>query len=169
LEPDELESIERAGRVLFDETPLKRKETQTYSKMMKNHFGKIAEFHERGYSFAQICAACEQTGLLPKSSDPHCFRQAFRRERTRLERCGELVELVRSLSTGIEGKAGQREAEKPLDAQGGVTKTKPEPQESNPGGDAAAKERERIRKMTGVTVNTGLATIVKHSDGSFDY
>jgi hypothetical protein len=35
--------------------------------------------------------------------------------------------------------------------------------------DEEAARKARVRKLTSTTVNTGLGTITKHSDGSFDF
>jgi hypothetical protein len=166
LEPEEeAKDMEDVEAVLREETPLMRKETETYSKMMREHFAKVGKLHERGFSFVQICAACEKSGLLPKNANPHCFRQAFRREHAKLKRREELIELFRGNDTDAEENSGQDKTGKPANVTKGATK--PEPAISDPDGEAAAKER--VRKITGTVVDTGLGKIINHTDGSFEY
>jgi hypothetical protein len=135
--------------------------------MMREHFAKVGKFHEGGFSFVQICAACEKAGLLPKGANPHCFRQTFRREHTRLEKSEELAKQFRETDSGIEEKSGLGKADQLSNAGRSVIKTASEPAVPLPDDEAAIKER--IREITRTVVDTGLGKIVKHSDGSFEY
>jgi hypothetical protein len=154
MEPEDYgAAMDTAENILGEEVPRTRKEARAYSKVLRSVFPRVERLRSKGFSFVQICAACEKSGILPKNANPHCFRQAFRRERTRLLAEGELAKLIADGSV-TEGKtaAPPPKAEIPTRAAGGD----------------AAKE-EWIRKQTSATVDTGLGEIIKNSDGSFDY
>lgn len=154
--------IERLENMLNGETPLVRKEVHAYSTVMKKVFPKVEHFHRKGFSFVQICAACEKSGLLPAHSNPSCFRQAFRRERSRLERENAMAEAFKN----------DREPEEKQMLSSTNVKEKPSvksPEREKTASDEETERRERIRKMTSVEVDTGLGKIVKHADGSFEF
>jgi hypothetical protein len=88
MEPEDFDAaMEKAESVLGEEA-------RAYSKAMRSVFVKVEKLRSKGFSFVQICAACEKSGILPKNANPYCFRQAFRRERARLLAEGELVKLI---------------------------------------------------------------------------
>jgi hypothetical protein len=139
-------AMEMAENILGEEAPLTRKETRSYSKALRSVFARVEKLRSKGFSFVQICAACEKSGILPKGANPYCFRQAFRRERARLLAEGELAKLI------ADGSGTAEKTAMPTRAESGET-----------------AEKEWIRKQTSTTVDTGLGKIIKNSDGSFDY
>ena len=142
-------AMEKAENILGEEAPLTRKDTRAYSKAIRPVFARIERLRSKGFSFVQICAACEKSGILPKDANPYCFRQAFRRERARLLAEGELAKQIAD-GSGTAGKTAM-----------------PSPKAGAPDGEAA--EREWIRKQLCTSVDTGTGKIIKNPDGSFDY
>jgi hypothetical protein len=71
------------------------------------------------------------------------------------------------VDAGIEEKSGLDDADKSSNIAGDVIKAASEPADSDPDNETAAKER--VRKITGTVVDTGLGKIIKHTDGSFEY
>jgi hypothetical protein len=154
MEPEDYDAaMEKAENILGEEAPLTRKEPRAYSKAIRSVFERVAKLRSKGFSFVQICAACEKSGILPKNANPYCFRQAFRRERARLLAEGELAKLIADGSGTAEKTAvPSPKADMPASASGGE-----------------AAEKEWIRKQLSTEVDTGLGKIIKNSDGSFDY
>ena len=154
MEPDYYgAAMEKAENILGEEAPLTRKDTRAYSKAIRSVFARIEKLRSKGFSFVQICAACEKSGILPKDANPYCFRQAFRRERARLLAEGELAKQI-SDGSGTAGKTARQFPK--ADIPGGA-----------PDGEAA--EKKWIREQLSTAVDTGLGKIIKNSDGSFDY
>jgi hypothetical protein len=153
MEPEDYgAAMEMAENILGEEAPLTRKEACAYSKALRSVFARVEKLRSKGFSFVQICAACEKSGILPKGANPYCFRQAFRRERVRLLAEGELAKLIADGSgTAKKTAAPHEKADTPTRA---------------PGDEA---EKEWIRKQISTAVDTGLGKIIKNSDGSFDY
>ena len=146
-------AMEKAENIMGEEAPLTRKDTRAYSKAIRPVFARVERLRAKGFSFVQICAACEKSGILPKDANPYCFRQAFRRERARLLAEGELAKQIAD-GPGTAGKTAMQspKADRPAGA---------------PDGEAA--EREWIRKQLCTAVDTGTGKIIKNPDGSFDY
>jgi DNA-binding transcriptional MerR regulator len=158
-------ALERAENILNQETPHNAREGYIYSELARAAFGKIKLFRSKGFSYAQICAALEKAGMLPKNSNPYSLRQAFKREQRRLKREEELMELLKgNKSAEVEAMPAQAEKSASVVHQ---KAPKFETEASKP--DDKVAERERIKKMTGVPVNTGTSTIIKYTDGSFDF
>jgi hypothetical protein len=162
MDLDDFEAAnERIEEILQNETPLNRKGGHIHSDTAKKFFGKIESLRRRGFSFIQLCVAFEKAGLLPENSNPYSLRQAFLREMARRAKAEELLKEVK--------KGGEAEetvsvnAAPPVRAAGAAKKEN--------GGAAARNEsgEERVRRLTGTVVDTGLGKIVKHSDGSFEY
>jgi hypothetical protein len=154
MEPEDYGSaMEMAENILDEEAPLTRKEARAYSKALRSVFARVEKLRSKGFSFVQICAACEKSGILPKNANPYCFRQAFRRERARLLAEGELAEQIAD-GSGTAGKTAvpSPKADVPVSAT-----------------DSETAEKEWIRKQLSTEVDTGLGKIIKNSDGSFDY
>ena len=154
MEPEDYgAAMEKAENILGEEAPLTRKDTRAYSKAIRSVFARVEKLRSKGFSFVQICAACEKAGILPNDANPYCFRQAFRRERARLLAEGELAKQIADGSkTAEKTGAPSPKADRPADA---------------PDGEAA--EKEWIRKQLSTPVDTGLGKIIVNSDGSFDY
>jgi hypothetical protein len=169
MEPEDYSAaMDTAENILNEETPLTRKEFRAYSKALRPLFSRVEKLRSKGFSFVQICAACEKSGILPENANPYCFRQAFRRERARLLAEGELAKLIADGSGTVEKAAA------PPPMADTPTKTRfmkaVEPQNTlapTQGGGAA--EKEWIREQTSTTVKTRQGKITKNSDGSFDY
>jgi hypothetical protein len=116
---------------------------------------------KKGFSFVQICKAYEKSGILPENSRVGSFRQAFQRENIRWLKERELKKLV------VDGKDGDGKEQKTAVAAGEDKSGKETNVES---ADAEReREKERIRRLTGTVVDTGLGKIIKHTDGSFEY
>jgi hypothetical protein len=169
MEPEDYgAAMEQVESILGEDVPQMRKEAQTYSKALRLVFARVENLLTKGFSFVQICAACEKSGILPKNANPYCFRQAFRRERARLLAGGELAKLL------AEGSETAKKAIAPspkADMPDGTPAAKATGAQTNlakrPGKEDA--EKEWIREQTSTTVKTGLGKITKNSDGSFDY
>jgi DNA-binding transcriptional MerR regulator len=154
---DEREKIKRlALRVRETETPGRQGAAFCYSKAAYAAFSEITALREEGFSMATIHKVMESDGLLPKNSSPYSFRRAFRRESARRERAAKAPREEHPHSD-----TGKREAV--------TSATKPAAADEGKILDEEGAERERIRKMTSVTVKTANGTIVKHADGSFDF
>jgi hypothetical protein len=169
MEPEDYAAaMDTADNILSEEAPLTRREAHTYSKALRSVFARVEKLRSKGFSFVQICAACEKSGILPRNANPYCFRQAFRRERARLLAESELAKLIADGSETVEEAA------------------EPPPKASMPGGTPAAiaadaqnnqarapgkedAEKKWIREQTSTTVKTRMGRITKNSDGSFDY
>jgi DNA-binding transcriptional MerR regulator len=150
MEPEDYgAAMEKAESILGEGAPLTRKDTRAYSKAIRSVFARIERLRSKGFSFVQICAACEKSGILPNDANPYCFRQAFRRERARLLAEGELAKQIAD-GSGTAGKTAM-----------------PSPKAGTPDGEAA--EKEWIRKQLSTAVDTGTGKIIKNPDGSFDY
>ncbi len=153
-------AMAQAGGILRREPPFKRHEQDTYSKTVRSAFETVGKARSEGFSFAQICAALEKAGLLPREANPHSFRQAFHREETRRKKEEVLLKLV------------TKQAEPK-----GQTAPQPAPPERKQpqtvGAETASAseeaERERIRRMTSRVVDTGTGKIIIRSNGTFDY
>lgn len=158
MEPnDEREKIKRlALRVRETETPGRQGAAFCYSKAAYAAFREITALREEGFSMATIHKVMESDGLLPKNSSQYSFRRAFRRESARRERAAKAP---RNEHPGND--TGKREAVTPAGKTAAA--------EGEKILDGAEAERERIKKMTSVTVKTANGTIVKHADGSFDF
>jgi hypothetical protein len=153
---------EQLDAAMEHEKPLRRKEGRVYSRTAREFFGKIKAFRGKGFSFVQICGAFEKAEVLPRGSNPYSFRQAFLRELSKRARAGELLEEIK----------GRCEAEASLPTEANVPVPARTGDSVEPGDGAAGKKEsgeERIRRLTGNVVDTGLGNIVKHSDGSFEY
>jgi hypothetical protein len=159
----ELEKIdEQIEEALRDEESPKRREGYVYSGATRRFFGKIKALRGRGYSFVQICRAYEKIGQLPKHSNPNVFRQAFLREAERRKREGEILKELKD-GDGAE-KTKTRETSPPVTPEDAEKKNLAKEDTGDEGEDS-----DRIRKMTGKVVETGLGKIIKYADGSFDY
>ncbi|MDR1508098.1 MAG: hypothetical protein LBS53_00490 [Synergistaceae bacterium] len=164
MEPEDYSAaMDMAENILGEDVPLTRKEAHTYSKALRSLFERVEKLRSKGFSFVQICAACEKSGILPKNANPYCFRQAFRRERARLLAEGELAKMLAGGSDTAEKAAASPKTNTPdaktIDAQ------------NNQAGrlNKEAAEKEWLRRQTSSTIGTGLGKITKNSDGSFDY
>jgi hypothetical protein len=156
--PDDFDdAFERAENILKRENPLARKETNTYAGVMRSVYAKVGRLRAKGFSFTQICAACEKSGLL-KDANPYCFRQAFRRERARRLTDEELAKFM----------SEARDEKQASPANGTDSPQIIGPGSANPGSEED-EENDRIKKLTSTTVDTGLGIITKNTDGSFDY
>jgi hypothetical protein len=147
-----------AEDLLREEIPLKRCETHIYSKVVQAAFGRIRAMKGKGFSFAQICDAYEKAGLLPGDARAGSFRQAFQRECARRMKEDELKKLVKD-GDGTEPDTA---------AAATVDKAIPNTDDRVDKPDQES-EKEKIRRITGTAVNTGLGKIIKHADGSFEY
>jgi hypothetical protein len=156
----------RVEEILRNETPLNRREGHVHSDTAKKFFGKIKSLRERGFSFIQLCGAFEKAGMLPEKSNPYSLRQAFLRETARRAKAEELLKAVKD--TALEKTAApSAKANMPDSTPAAKTTAARNNQARVP--DKEAVEKEWIRKQTSTTVETGLGTIIKNSDGSFDY
>jgi hypothetical protein len=142
---------------LNEAVPFNARGINAYSNEAGAYFETIRAMRRKGYSFVQICRAFEKENVLPKNSSPRFFRQAFHRERKRREAEESLSEIAKNADVA----PVKADSARPIPP----AKT-PEPAKPAPAGEAA--EKERLRKMNSVTVNTGLGKIVKHPDGTFD-
>ena len=57
-----------------------------YAQAIYNNFDEIVKLKADGFTLMTICKFLEKKGALPKDSDPHSFRRAFRREAIRRQR-----------------------------------------------------------------------------------
>jgi hypothetical protein len=151
-------AVGTAEDLLREEIPLKRCETHIYSKVVHTAFGRIRTMKGKGFSFAQICGAYEKAGLLPGNARAGSFRQAFQRECARRMKEDELKKLVKDGDGTETDTATAANVDKAIQSTNDRA-DKPD-QES---------EKEKIRRITGTAVNTGLGKIIKHADGSFEY
>jgi hypothetical protein len=133
---------------------IRRRANVSYSLVVKSGYEEIHGLREDGYSYDLICEVFAQNGLLSERANPKALCNAFLREKKRREKKGVQ-------EPGAAGKNALPAARANLPTQA------PAPEKQNPGDEAA--EKERIRKLTGNVVDTGLGKIIKHSDGSFEY
>jgi ribosomal protein L12E/L44/L45/RPP1/RPP2 len=158
---DDLEAAnERIDAAIEHETPLRRKEGRIYSGAAREFFGKIKALRGRGFSFVQICGAFEKAGILPQDSNPYSFRQAFLRELSKRVRAEELLKEV---------KNARESAAEPPAANAPARTNAPGKPDKNASAARTESDEEKVRRLTGTVVVTGLGKIVKHSDGSFEY
>ena len=68
------------------EIPGKRGGEFLYAKAIYAYFNEIEKLKAEGFTFITICKSLERRGILPKNSDPHSFRRAYRREIIRRQR-----------------------------------------------------------------------------------
>ena len=146
------EALEQAGELLVRETPLNRNMNQIYSKTMRSAFENVRKVRADGFGFTQICGAFAEAGLLPRQAHPHSFRQAFYREAKRRDREKELLKRIKD---DIDASKKEAIPERP----------KTEPAKTSP--DAGLTEK--IKTLTSSKKETGLGTLTRHSDGSFDF
>jgi hypothetical protein len=152
-----VESVRLAADSLRKLPAAKRHANVSYSLVVKAGYEEIRGLREDGYSFDLVCETLTKYGILPEYANPKALCTAFLREKKRREkRDAQKRDGTKKTVTPV---TGLNLPVKPL------TKA-PEAAKTNLDNETA--EKERIRKMTGVTVNTGLGTIVKHSDGTFD-
>ena len=151
-------AADAAEDFLKEEIPLKRREISTYSEVVHAAFGRIRTMKGKGFSFAQICGAYEKAGLLPGNARVGSFRQAFRSERARRMKDGELKKLIQNGDNMEENTTTTADVGKAV--QHTDCRTDKPDQES---------EKEKMRRITGTEVDTGLGKIIKHADGSFEY
>jgi hypothetical protein len=158
----ELEIVnERIEQAIKNEMPSGEKEGYVYSDTARRFFPKIKSLRRRGFSFIQICRAYEKIGQLPKHSNPYSFRQAFLRELRRRDRNEELLRELRDGGCEVKKETPMSPLLVVADAvNNGAEKADIVSEQA---------EKERIRKLTGIEVDTGLGKIIKHSDGSFEY
>jgi DNA-binding transcriptional MerR regulator len=169
MEPEDYNAaMDTAENILNEEAPLTRKESRAYSKALRSVLARVEKLRSKGFSFVQICAACEKSGILPKNANPYCFRQAFRRERARLLAETELAKLLAD-GSGTEEKAAVPSPKANTPDSMPAAKTTGAQSNRARAPDKEAAEKEWIRKQTSVTVDTGLGKIIKHSDGSFSF
>ena len=156
----EIEDVEAAiaqvDEALKSEQPFNRHEKNAYSKIAGPAFENIRKARADGFSFVQICAAYEKTGLLPRKARPHSFQQAFYREREKQKKSRELSKRVSDYA----------EADKKTTSLPMIPEKKK--LEENPAS-VYEKTEQKIKEMTSYEVKTGTGNITKHSDGSFDY
>jgi hypothetical protein len=161
---DDLEATnERIDAAIEHETPLLRKGGRVYSGAAREFFGKIKALRGRGFSFVQICGAFEKAGILPRDSNPYSFRQAFLRELSRRVRAEELIEEVKN------ARESAAEPPTPTSANAPARTDEPGKPDKNASAVNTESDEEKVRRLTGTVVDTGLGKIVKHSDGSFEY
>jgi hypothetical protein len=153
MEPKDFEeALARAGELLEQEPPLNRNINRTYSQTVRSAFESVKKARADGFSFTQICGAFVKAGILPGQVRPHSFRQAFYREAKRRDREKELLRRIK-------GDAGASEKE-----------VMPEPAKNEPAKrNSAAGLTERMKALTSYKEEMGLGTLIKHSDGSFDF
>jgi hypothetical protein len=148
MEPKDFEeAVSRAEELLRRETPNSGNIDRTYSKTMRVMFANVEKARADGFSFTQIREAFMEAWLLPRQAHSHSFRQAFYREAKRRDREKELLRRIK-------GDAGTSKKE-----------TIPEPLKANPADGLA----ERIKSQTSSRKETGLGTLIRYSDGSFDF
>jgi hypothetical protein len=129
-----------------------------YSLIVKTGYDEILKLREEGYSYNVICEVFAENGLLPNGANPKTFCSAFLREMKRREKRQKIgapqnpdTEKTVSVASVKTDKAIKKVAQE-MEA----------PEE-------AAVEKEWIRKLDGIEVDTGRGKITKHSDGSFDF
>jgi hypothetical protein len=128
-----------------------------YVKTVLEAFDEIQSLITKGVRFDRICEAFKASGLLPENAGVHSFRQAFRRERKKRR---ENSSSSQKMDSGKAVPALEALPKPAADKSPGVEAAKNETRET---------EKERLKKMLGVEVDTGLGTIVKHADGTFEY
>jgi hypothetical protein len=148
------ESVRLAADSLRKLPAIRRRGNVSYSLVVKAGYEEIRGLREDGYSYDLIREAFAQNGILPEHANPKALCNAFLREKKRREKRGVQKHYTVKMTTTTGGDMNLPLTEAPA-------------QEKQNLGDEAA-EKERIRKMTSITVDTGLGTIVKHSDGTFD-
>jgi hypothetical protein len=154
-------AVGAAEDLLKEGIPLKRCNANIYSKVVHAAFERIRTMKGKGFSFAQICGAYEKAGLLPGKSRAGSFRQAFQRERARRMKEDELKRLIEDGGDAEKNTESAANANKAASSMGSrVNKPDQQNQES---------EKERMRRLTGTAVDTGLGKIIRHADGSFEY
>ena len=128
-----------------------------YARTVLQAFEEIRMLLGRGISFVRICRSFETTGILPENANVHSFREAFHRE---CKRRGEKYARTKP----NEKKLAAEKKSAPNKALHTIAPPKPEPEKTS-----IESKEDRIRRMSGVKVDTGSSIITKYPDGSFDY
>jgi len=126
----------------------------SYALVVKVGYEEIQKLRNDGYSYDIICETLSENGVLDVGASPKNLCSAFLRETKR--------RLIRQQASGRNIDASTK------------TNVETEPLTSganspNSDGKATEKEREKVRRLTDTTVDTGLGKIIKHTDGSFDF
>ncbi|GHV39401.1 hypothetical protein FACS1894187_19330 [Synergistales bacterium] len=124
----------------------------SYAKTVSLAYEKITSLRDMGIGYDKICASFEISGLLPHPAAVHSFSQAFRREKAKRQ-----DKTVQNIKTSESNKIIPYSTKKIVVKESIVID------------DKAEQDRERIEQLTNATVDTGLGTIIKHPDGSFEY
>jgi hypothetical protein len=154
---DRKEAIKYAvNKLLDEEMAVAGCNPYCYSAVASVAFEEIILLRKEGIRFEKICECFVNAGLLPTNARARSLSHAFLREKKK-----------RGTSTLEVNDNSTKKAAAPIIKP--PTSTFPKPELAKPQPDDETSEKERIRKMMGVTVNTGLGKIVKHSDGGFDF
>ena len=139
---------------------VRRRKNVSYAVVVKVGYEEIQKLRNDGYSYDIICRTLSENGALDVDASPKNLCTAFLRETKR-----------RLLRTQV--NASYREVDRisvPTEKTSLVT-AKPNNATQNNGGETGKtdQEKEKKLKITGTVVNTGLGTIIKNPDGSFEY
>ena len=157
------EDIERVIDKLHEEARRNSAGTKAFAAIAREYALQIQAMREEGYSYIEICSAFEKEKLLPEKANTDSFRQACRRQRTRLAKKGAGPASSKATSSQAEKKAVEK-IEKP-------EKTAPPQQAAvTQDPDAAALEKERLlRKIGGRKIETLNGTVTAFTDGGFEF
>lgn len=137
-------TLKRAVDSIRSRPAVRRRANAPYALVARAGYEEVRKLREDGYSYDVICEEFAKKDLLPEGANPKTLCSAFLREKKRRRKRN-----VQSADT----------ADKPTGA--------PLAERVKPADDTT--EKERIRKLTGTTVNMGLGNITKHADGSFEF
>ena len=135
------ESLKNAADLLKETPAIRRRENMDYALVVRTGYEEIKKLRDEGHSWDIICETLSKTGALNAGAKPKNLCSAFLREAKR--------RLKRQQAPGRNIKA----------SAGATPDIKAAGEES---------EKEKIRRLTSTTVETGQGKRVKHTDGSFD-
>ena len=154
------EDIERVIDRLHEEARRNSAGTKAFAAIAREYALQIQAMREEGYSYIEICSAFEKEKLLPEKANTDSFRQACRRQRTRLAKKGTGP----ASSKVVASQAEKKPVEKPEKTASPQQKAAPQ----DP--DAAALEKERLlRKIGGRKIETLNGTVTAFTDGGFEF
>jgi hypothetical protein len=149
--------------VLKTERPGRSGAKYIFAGTVYRYFNEIQFLLAGRFTLVTICKVLERRGDLPENCDPCSFRKAYRRELSRRESAAKFQDGV---------KRGQKENAD--DAKSGKTiEPLQRPSESAPLDTRESSdeeyEKERIKELTSILVDTGTGVIRKFSNGSFEF
>jgi hypothetical protein len=165
------EAIEEAVQRLTEEDEfLDSAVPYLYARTVRAAFEQIRSFREKGVSFIRICRSFALSGLLPKNASPHSFRSAYYREAARREKLG--LDAQADSKPAADGATKTASAKPVLKTTMTPRNTAADGANGAAGTRAAETEEEkaaRIKELSGTVVETPGGSVLKLSNGSFDF